>query len=160
MGVSCLWLAKQSAVLNEGQGRDGAAELASVGMRTGERKLGLTTGSGVSGGVTVEGHLQEEMAMEKQAPAAARLTTTGCRVLTTLPTHRLDVSPCPNCPARPTVMSVGIAQLCGSTFRDPAAGTGQPARALVSDNKDGCGLNTLLQKAPMARATVAGHVRD
>ena len=93
MAVSWLWLAKQSVRMGGGQGRDGAAELA---MRTGERKLGLTIGSGVSGGVTVEGHLQEEMAMEKQAPAAARLTTTGCRVLTTRPTQRLEVSPCPS----------------------------------------------------------------
>ena len=70
-------------------------------MHTGDRKLGVAVGSGVSGGLTEVGHLHEEMAMEKQAPAAARLTTTGCSVFTTRPTLRLDVSPCPSWPAPP-----------------------------------------------------------
>ena len=122
---------------------EGWCSRAGVGtVRTGERKLGLTAGSGVSGGVTVEGHLQEEMAMEKQAPAAARLTTTGCRVLTTLPTQRLDVSPCPSCPARPTVISIGTACLCGSS----------------SNTQRPVSLPEPLQKGPLAKAIVAGRV--
>lgn len=64
--------------------------------------LGVELGSGVSGGVPRrEGHLHDEMTIEKDAPAATLRTTTGCRVLTTLPTLRLEVSPCPSCPARP-----------------------------------------------------------